>query len=234
MLGCCAHKTIVSNTVTLANGLRAILMGGTMKRTLLCLVVACLAPVAARADITYNISFIVGTGSVNGFIQTDGKIGALSGKDITNWNLPLTEGATSFDLTPMNSDVETLNNNFPNLDFTATATTLSYDFSGPGVNFLIFRNPAFGSVNYVCFEDLIRRCTSGLTSSTGDIDVATSSKAPQLLDLTGVQVVATTGVTPTPEPGSLLLLGSGLLSVGPIKRRLARSGSYRREGSLNA
>jgi len=211
--------------MALVTELLAILMGGTMKRTLLCLLVACLAPLAARADITYNISFTVGTGSVNGTIQTDGAIGILAGTDITSWNLLLTEGSTSFDLTPLNSNVQTLNNSLPNVDFTATATTLSYDFSGPDGNFLIFRNPLFGSVNYVCFEDLIHRCTSGLASPTGDIDVATSSKAPQLLDLSGVQVVATTGVTQTPEPGSLLLLGSGLLGLGPIKRRLARSGS---------
>jgi hypothetical protein len=198
-------------------------MGGTMKRTLMCLLAAYLAPVAARADITYNISFNVGTGSVNGTIQTDGNIGALAATDITSWNLLVTEG-TSFDLTPLNSNVQT-DSSLPNLDFTATATTLSYDFSSSDVNFLIFRNPLFGSANYVCFEDLTRRCTSGLTSPSGDIDVATSSKAPQLLDLTGVQVVATTGVTQTPEPGSLLLLGSGLLGVGPIKRRLARSRS---------
>jgi hypothetical protein len=106
----------------------------------------------------------------------------------------------------------------PDPNFTATATTLSYDFSSTAQDFVIFRNPPpIGAVNYVCFENLSRPCTG--TPGSGDIDVRAASGPVQLLNLSGVQVVARAGVTQTPEPSSLLLLGSGLLGFGPLVRR---------------
>src|SRR5580704_4409413 len=91
-----------------------------------------------KADIIYNVSRTIGTGSVSGFIRTDGTIGTLGGADFTDWNLLLTVGANTFDLTgPLSGNDSSVF--VSGLDASATANDLLFNFSGPGSGYLLFQ-----------------------------------------------------------------------------------------------
>ena len=116
--------------------------------------------VATASPITYSVNRTIGTGSVTGTIQTDGTIGALTAANITDWNLTLNDGISTFILTgPLsgnNSHVFTTGN-----DVSATASALSFNFSGVDNGYFLFQ-VSFGSgQHYYCTATSAGVCSAG-------------------------------------------------------------------------
>src|SRR5947209_4642038 len=88
------------------------------------LVMMLAATVCDASPITYSVNRTVGTGTVTGFIQTDGTLGVLAPANFLNWTLNLVVGVDTFTLTGANSTVY-----IQGVDTTATATQILFNFS---------------------------------------------------------------------------------------------------------
>ena len=122
------------------------------KACLLAVISVFAVALTVRADITYDVGLTVGTGSVNGYIETDGTIGAISDGNIVDYNLILNNGSTTFDLTgPLSGDNSAVDIN--QSDLTATATQLLFNFGASDGGFFLIQYPFQGSKDtFVCFE----------------------------------------------------------------------------------
>ncbi len=177
------------------------------------LFVAIAAPLARAGDITYNVNFTVGIGSVHGSIQTNGAVGTLSVGDIVSWNLLLNDGVSTFDLMGTSNSAVDINGT----SLSATATDLFFNFSNTTEDFVLFQNPVLGSgENFLCFEGAVAGC-SAPSSINLRVNIDDTS---QVLPETGVQIVGIAGTSATPEPSSLLLFGTSLLGLAPVRRKL--------------
>ena len=112
----------------------------------------------ANATIIYDVNRTIGTGSVTGFIETDGTLGALSTANIVDWAFTLTAP-----LLPGSPDMISLGDSgfhvvdVSGMPLSATSTELIFDFS-PGMGFAIFRRTGSNGVCWVqtsatCFGD---------------------------------------------------------------------------------
>jgi hypothetical protein len=111
---------------------------------------ATVVPTELKAQITYTVNKPVGTGSVTGYITTDGTIGTLSTSNIVGWALELNDGINMVLLTPADSSVS----EFAQSALTATVNELSWDFTfnentGSSLN---FRGIPPNAVGDLCFS----------------------------------------------------------------------------------
>jgi hypothetical protein len=193
-----------------------------MRKSMLTIPIALLAilsPVVVRAaDITYTVNSSAGaSGSVTGSITTDGSTGVLGTADILNWNLVLNDGTNpTFTLNGTSNSAEEV----VGLDLSATATQLLFDYSGSDGGFFLLESLTIGDDGpFVCFSASVACSTTpagiSLAALNGEGDAV-------FTELSDTGVIGTAGVSPTPEPGSLFLLGSGLLAMAGMGwRRVA-------------
>lgn len=177
------------------------------------IIAAMLASVAAEAA-TYTVGLTVGPGSVTGTIDTDGTLGVLSIANITDWDLLLNDGATTFLLDGISNSAALVFGTA----FTATATGLFFDFSGTsGSDAVIFQNPFIGAgINYFCLNDALGGC-SGNPSAIGLRVSNVAIGDPRQ----GVTLIATAGAVPEPASWALMIAGFGLTGATMRRRRTA-------------
>jgi hypothetical protein len=162
--------------------------------------------------LVYDVNLAVGSGSANGTITTDGVFGVLGYGDIVDWNIVLNPnpGSTFTLLGPSSG-----NNSSFYLDgtgFTASATSLNFDFSGSGC--AGFQNPYIGSgMNYLSFAASV---CGGYTNA---INLATDIWAANTSPQDGIQVVATISPVPEPQTYAMLLVGLGLIGFMARRRK---------------
>ena len=153
------------------------------------------------AATTYNISESAFSLSVLGTITTDGDTGVLSAADITSWSLTVSGDGTPITLNNADFTLTLLGN-----DLSATATTLSFNFGGPGT--LSFYSPAC----YPC---------ANVTYITGFFELGASQSQDNVsfwpVPESGNLVIGT-----TPLPAALPLFASGLGAMGLLGWRRRR------------
>jgi PEP-CTERM motif len=163
------------------------------------------------SNITYSVNRTVGTGTVTGFIVTDGTLGVLGLTNFVDWSLALyapTSSPTTFDLYgPLSGNNSAVY--MAGSDTTASATQLLFNFSGTDNGYLLFQNGPHDGYHYYCDATFSGICLQGET------DAPQYYTSGQTTTPSGNVVIGTA----VPEPASLALLGSGILAAAGAARR---------------
>ena len=191
---------------------------------LLATVFLTLCAATANAAIIYDVNRTIaeGTGTVTGFIETDGTEGVLVTNNITSWSLTLTapnlNGGDSYliegSISGGGSGVRVLNGTA----VSATSTQLLYDFNKPGsLNFRgALNSPSSSPTYFWCLETSV--CSDAEDSSEHlGLILTRSTETLQWEHRSGEIVFATATVIPV--PAAVWLFCSGLIGLAGFARR---------------
>ena len=174
----------------------------------------------ATASLIYDVNRTIGAGTVTGFLETDGTIGALSNANLVGGEIIMS--APNIAASPVTALFgEDLFEIFAG-SITATATQLLFNFSNDLNSFLVSDN---GGTD----PTLVSWCLVGAlvtcTISTSNIEMlrdGVTETAFQQASRAGDVAIATLRL---PEPAAITLLGFGIAGLLLAARRERRGGS---------
>lgn len=160
----------------------------------------------ALADFyTYDVNQSIAGGSATGWIETNG-IGSITETgQIYDWVLTLSDGSNNEVLLGP-QQIGTNSTAFVSgTGLTATATTLTFDFSVTDSSELLFSDPDPTSLEYLS-------CSGGPPSGCDSAGLYLAVAAPAVYELKTFKEVI--GTAPTPLPPALPLFATGLCAMG--------------------
>lgn len=199
-----------------------------MRKSLLAAALLALTAGSAQAT-TYLSTRAVGDATATLSITTDDTIGVIKKANIVDWEITLTRGSrttTLFGPGDNGSIVDIAGNSL-----VASATQLSFDFSGPDNSYVLFMNNDGSDIS--TFRSLWTIQTSGsFTSFRDPKEVIRFAFLPDGNPViteaaqTGRVVIASVAAGPVPEPATWAMMIAGFGLAGAATRRARRSVSF--------
>ncbi len=162
-----------------------------------------LSAVAAHADTvtTYEVANVSGKSGI-GTITIDATLGTITGLDVT---VPIASGSAIFNEAPLTQSFSPFTNEYI-ATFSDATDALQFDLPvSTLVGYVPAESKRCATASYLC--DYLANVYAGTISAAGPIDTLEGNLA------------AAPVTSVTPEPSSIALLGTGLLSVAGFVRR---------------
>ncbi|MEO0484463.1 MAG: hypothetical protein AAF092_00980 [Pseudomonadota bacterium] len=159
---------------------------------------------------TYNLNLTPGTGSVAGYIQTDGTVGQLVGGNIMDWSLTITTNGGFETIDMANSAMSYFAGSTA---LSATSSQLIFDFSDPTGDFLLFQGGTF-SATFLCVQS-----SSSCGGGPPGFSIGRAAGGGNTDNEAVSGEVAFADAAPVPLPAAGMSLVLGLAGLGALARR---------------